>query len=196
MNLELDKYGQSLDNLIFEMRGHKVMLDSDLAELYGVTTKRLNEQMKRNQGRFPEDFVFQLSSEEFQNLRSQFATSKILNRRYKPYVFTEHGAVMLASVLNSGLAMKVSVEVVRAFVRFRGFLNGNQQIVEKLNYLEFKISEHDQQLKDVFNILKELLTPPAIPKRPVGFQVDSSEMTLIRKGGQIKPRTRQYSKGV
>lgn len=116
--------------------------------------------------------MFQLTIEEFDDLRTQFATSKLNKRRYSPYVFTEHGAVMLASVLNSEVAMKVSVEVVRAFVKFKAILDANKQIVDKLNCLEFKVSEHDQHLKDVFNIFKELLAPPGPPKKPIGFQLD------------------------
>lgn len=172
----LKQYNEKLETLIFEIRGHKVMLDLDLAELYGVQTKRLNEQIKRNQGRFPDDFMFQLSSDEFEEVRSQFATSKPLlqNRRYLPYVFTEHGAVMLASVLNSEIAMKVSVEVVRAFVRFKALADANKGLMEKLNYIEFKVAEHDQSLKDVFDVLRELISPPEKPKKPIGFQVDKS----------------------
>jgi hypothetical protein len=171
---DLEQYNKKLETLIFEVRDHKVMLDSDLAELYGVQTKRLNEQIKRNQGRFPEDFMFQLSSDEFEAVRSKFATSKpsLANRRYSPYVFTEHGAVMLASILNSEIAMKVSVEIVRAFVRFRVLIDANKEIMDKLNYIEFKLAEHDQSLKDVFEVLRELIKPPELPKPKIGFRVE------------------------
>ncbi|HET6992393.1 MAG TPA: ORF6N domain-containing protein, partial [Bacteroidia bacterium] len=121
------------DSMIYLIRGHKVMIDEDLARIYGVTTKRLNEQVKRNLDRFPKDFMFQLTEKEIISLRSQFATSNEGKggRRYAPYVFTEHGAVMLASVLNSPVAIKASIQVVKAFVRLREMLIANKELAEK-----------------------------------------------------------------
>ena len=145
------------------------MFDSDLAELYGVTVIRLNEQVKRNRDRFPGDFMFQLTNEEFQSLRSQFAISKLGRggRRYLPYAFTEHGAVMLASVLNSPAAVAASLQVVRAFVRLRGILVEHKELARKIDALELK---YDSQFKVVFETIRQMLEPPPpSKKRPIGF---------------------------
>src|SRR5687768_858084 len=152
-----------VENQIFTVRGQRVMLDVDLAILYGVTTKRLNEQVKRNQNRFPQDFMFQLTLEEGQSLkasRSQIATLKrCQNIKYAPYVFTEHGAVMLASVLNSRIAVEASIRVVRAFVRLRTILSAHKELAEQLNVLERKYEKHDENFKTVFAALRQLLAP-------------------------------------
>ena len=145
------------------------MLDSDLAELYGVETKRLNEQVRRNPNRFPPDFMFQLTAGEWESLRSQFATLKRgAHRKYLPYVFTEHGALMLANVLNSERAAQTSVQVVRAFVRLRQMLTSNAELARKLAALENK---YDAQFKVVFDAIRQLMSPPARPKREIGFHV-------------------------
>jgi hypothetical protein len=135
---------ERIESRILLIRGHKVMLDSDLAELYGVTTKRLNEQVKRNRQRFPADFMFQLTSDEATNLRSRIATSKQGRggRRYRPYAFTEHGAIMAASVLNSYRAIEVSIYVVRAFVKLREMLRTHKELARKLAELEKRIGFH------------------------------------------------------
>lgn len=143
-----------IQNLIYLIRGKKVMLDSDLALLYGVKTKRLNEQMKRNIGRFPDDFMFQLNEKEWKNLRSQIATANYEKRRNLPYVFTEHGAVMLASVLNSAQAIITSVAVVRAFVSMQEILSDHKQLVLKLEKMENK---YDGQFQEVFIALKGMM---------------------------------------
>src|SRR2546430_5754893 len=129
-----------IERRIYFIRTHKVMLDSDLAELYGVTTKRLNEQVKRNIDRFPADFMFQLNQEESDRLRSQFATSKHGRggRRYQPYVFTEHGALKLASVLNNEMAIQANIQIVRAFVRLREMLATHHEIARKIAEMEKK----------------------------------------------------------
>jgi hypothetical protein len=158
---------ERIERSILLIRGHKVMLDSDLAELYGVSTKRLNQQVKRNSDRFPEDFMFQLSAEEFANLRSQFATASWGGRRTPPYAFTEHGAVMLASVLNSPVAVRASIEVVRAFVRLRQMLASHEDLARKLAVLEKK---YDAQFKVVFDAIRQLMTPPTPQQRRIGFQ--------------------------
>jgi hypothetical protein len=160
------------EKAIYLIRGQRVMLDSDLAEIYTVTTKRLNEQLKRNRSRFPEDFAFQLTAEEFTNLKSQFATSSLHGGKRKlPWVFTEHGAIMLASVLNSHIAVQASVRVVRAFVRLREIIATNAQLATKLEELERRLDSHDEAIVDLFAALKRLLEPEAKPKRQIGFHV-------------------------
>lgn len=161
---------ERIEQRIFVIRGQRVMLDSDLAELYGVTTKRLNEQVKRNPGRFPEDFAFQLTPEEAEILRSQFATSKGRGgRRYSPYAFTEHGAIMLASVLNSERAIEASVFVVRAFVKLRSLLATHKEIAQKLTELERKLAGHDEDIKTLFVALRQLMALPDPKIKRIGF---------------------------
>ncbi len=162
-----------IDPRIFNIRGQHVMLDSDLAAIYEVTTKRLNEQLRRNRDRFPEDFAFRLTAQELMNLRSQIATSKGRGgRRYLPWVFTEHGALMLASVLNSEVAVRASVRVVRAFVRLRQMIAANAQLAGKLEELERRLDSHDEAIVDLFAALKRLLEPiEPQKKREIGFHV-------------------------
>jgi len=158
---------------ILLVRGEKVILDSDLAALYGVSTKRLNEQVRRNIDRFPDDFVFQVNRNELENLKSQFATSSsgYGGRRYAPYAFTEHGAIMAATVLNSPRAVQVSVYVVRAFVQLRRVLAQNKQLAAKLADLERKVGDHDQKIVAIIQAIRELMAPPPRPPRkPSGFQ--------------------------
>jgi hypothetical protein len=148
-----------------------MMLDSDLAELYGVTAKRLNEQVKRNRERFPADFMFQLTSEETKNLRSQIATSKQRRggRRYRPYGFTEHGAIMAASVLNSPRAIEVSVYVVRAFVKLREMLRTHKELARKLAELEKRMEGHGEEITALFEAIHQLMEPPEKPSKRIGF---------------------------
>ena len=166
-------------------RGQRVIVDADLAALYGVETKRFNEAVKRNLGKFPADFMFTLTAEEFGALRSHFATSNDRSpgrggRRYLPRVFTEHGALMAAAILNSPRAVEVSVYVVRAFVRLRELAATHGELAKRLDELEQKTEtlamDHDDfsrdtriQLKQVFDALRALMTPPDPPKRPIGF---------------------------
>lgn len=169
---------ERIENRILLIRGEKVILDADLAALYGVSTKRLNEQVRRNRERFPDDFMFQLTAAELSalkdqiggsNLRSQVATSRSHGgRRYLPYVFTEHGAIMAANVLNSERAVRASVEVVRAFVRLRQLLASNAELARKLEELEKK---YDRQFKVVFDAIRELMTPPSPTRKEIGFRV-------------------------
>lgn len=177
---------------IHQVRGLRVMLDSDLAALYEVPTKRFNEAVKRNAGRFPADFMFQLTQLEWEGLRSQIATSNAATgttgsssesvrggRRYLPFVFTEHGALMAATVLSSERAVEVSVYVVRAFVQLRGLLAANEQLARELKALEKRLSQqldtHDQAITGILNTLRALMQPPEPPhdappvKRPIGF---------------------------
>lgn len=169
---------------IVTVRSQRVIVDADLAALYGVETKRFNEAVKRNAAKFPADFMLTLTTEEFSALRSQFATSNDSpgrgGRRYAPRVFTEHGALMAATILNSPRAVEVSVYVVRAFVRLRELAASNGDLAKRLDELEQKTEalaiNHDTfsrntraQLKQVFDALRELMTPPEPPKRPIGF---------------------------
>ena len=147
------------------------MLDFDLAVLYGVQTKALNKAVKRNINRFPDDFMFELSEEEFEDLRFQSGTSRWGGRRYRPYAFTEHGVAMLSSVLRSERAVKVNIEIMRAFVRLRSILASHQELARKLSALE---SKYDAQFKVVFDAIRELMAPAAQPaRRPIGFGAGS-----------------------
>jgi hypothetical protein len=181
----------NVEGAIHLIRGQRVMLDSDLAAIYGVTTKRLNEQLRRNRSRFPSDFAFQLIAEEFTKLRSQIATSSFHGgRRYRPWVFTEHGALMLASVLNSDIAVQASVRVVRAFVRLREMVAANAQLAVKLEELERRFDSHDDAIANLFATLKQLLEPPEAPKRrEIGFHVrEEAARYRVRKAPRIKNR--------
>src|SRR6266480_1754645 len=163
----------NLESAIHFIRGQRVMLDSDLAAIYGTSTMRLNEQFKRNRTRFPDGFAFVLTREEFTNLISQNAISRSHGgRRTLPIAFTEHGAIMLASVLNSDVAVQASVRVVRAFVKLREMVAANAQLAAKLEELERRLDSHDEAIVDLFAALKRLVEPPAPPKRrEIGFHV-------------------------
>lgn len=156
---------------ILILRGQRVLLDSELAVLYGVTTKHFNQQVKRNQDRFPADFMFRLSAEELDDLRSHSATSSTGHggRRYAPHVFTEHGAIMAAMILNSSRAVEMSVYVVRAFVQLRELLASDKEVAEKLAELERKLATHDQAIAGIINTIRQLMNPPEPGRRPIGF---------------------------
>lgn len=159
---------ERITRAIFLLRGHKVMLDSDLAALYGVETKVLNQAVRRNLGRFPPDFMFQLTAEEMHVLRSQFVTSSAWGgRRTRPYAFTEQGVAMLSSVLRSPSAILVNIEIMRAFVQLRQLLATNAELATKLEALE---KRYDAQFKVVFQAIRELMNPPAPRKKPIGFK--------------------------
>ena len=162
---------ERIERLIYVVRGQKVILAKDLAALYGVVTWRLNEQVKRNRSRFPEDFVFQLTREEDHALTSQFARSKSGRggRRTLSYVFTEHGAIMAAMVLNSARAVEMSTQVVRAFVRLREMLTTNRRLAQKLLELERKLEGHDQAIHNLFETIRQLLNVPESNPRRIGF---------------------------
>ena len=172
---------QSPDQCITRIRGHAVILDSDLAALYGVPVKRLNEQVRRNKERFPEHFMFQLTDAEWQSLRSQiatastgrirsqFATASKRNIRYRPYAFTEHGAIMAATILNSPQAIQMSIAVVTAFVNLRRMALSVEALARKVNALEGK---YDKQFKIVFDAIRQLMAPPEHLRRPIGFSAD------------------------
>jgi hypothetical protein len=186
---------ERLEPLIFSIRGQRVLLDADLARLYGVTTKRFNEALKRNRQRFPADFAFQLTTAEFNLMRSQiatgsqqqpdlpeeksnwsqFATSSSRHRgtTYRPWAFTEHGALMAANILRSERAVQMSVFVVRAFVRLREHVTANTAVLKRLAEIDRTLLRHDATLRDVYQKLLPLLQPPADPpKRRIGFHTD------------------------
>ncbi len=144
-------------NKIYFVREEKVMIDSDLAELYGVETKRLNEQVKRNVSRFPADFMFELTEAEFKNLKSQFATSSWGGRRTPPYAFTEHGVLMLSSVLNSDKAIKVNIQIMRIFTKVRRLLTDNLSVKLEIEEIKKRLQNQDKNIELVFNYLDELI---------------------------------------
>jgi phage regulator Rha-like protein len=164
---------ERVENAILLIRGEKVILDSDLALLYGVETRALIQAIKRNPKRLPSDFMFQLNSKEFDVLRSQFVISKGRGgRRYLPYAFTEHGAIMAANVLNSDRAVQASVQVVRAFVKLRQMLASNADLARKLDALEKK---YDRQFKIVFDAIRQLMTPPPANAKSIGFRASAGK---------------------
>lgn len=160
---------------VLVLRGQRVLLDHDLAVLYGVETRRLNEQVRRNRERFPADFIFELTAAEFANLKSQFATSSWGGRRKRPLAFTEHGAIMAATVLNSPRAVEMTIYVVRAFLQLRDLLASNHQLAEKFAQLERKVSSHDQAIVGILKAIRELMHPPVPKQRPIGFTADLDE---------------------
>ena len=160
---------QALGGRIVEIRGQRVLLDSDLADLYEVDTKRLNEQVKRNADRFPADFMLQLTPAEFADLKSQFATSSWGGKRKLPNAFTEHGAIMAASVLSSKRAVEMSVYVVRAFVQLRELLSSQKVLAEQLAKLERRVGHHDNSLAEIIDALRSLMERPTPEKRGIGF---------------------------
>ena len=161
-----------IENKIYLIRGHKVMIDKDLAVLYGVRTKNLNKAIRRNINRFPEDFMFQLTADEFESLRFQFGTSKQGRggRRYAPYVFTEHGVAMLSSVLNSERAISINIAIMRTFAKLRHMLATHKDLAEKLDKLENKTKKHDDDILVIFEAIRQLMEPPPVPPKPrIGF---------------------------
>ena len=166
----------SIARSILILRGQKVLLDAELAALYGVTTRRLNEQARRNRNRFPADFLLELTAEEYANLKSHFATSSWGGRRKLPFAFTEHGAIQVATILNSPRAVDMSVYVVRAFVKLRGLLISNKDLARKLADLERSLVTLDlntqQQFKEVYDAIRELMDAPKPRRRPIGFTAD------------------------
>lgn len=195
-----------IESFIFEIRGQKVILDNDLAKLYGVSTKRLNEQVKRNADRFPEDFVFRVSALEHDDLRSQIATSNGRNhreetaegkkrggRRYLPNAFTEHGAIMAANVLNSPRAIQMSVFVVRAFVRMRSLMSDTRELEHRLSALEKELKErldvHEVAIVGILQRVMDLFDPPKLSEpssKPIGFEVKEHQGSYgeVAKGGR------------
>ena len=172
MNSSALVLAKKVGSKILVLRDQKVILDTDLAELYGVSVKRLNEQIKRNPKRFPPDFSFTITRAEYDNLRSQNATSNSAHggRRYLPHAFTEHGAIMAASVLNSNRAVEMSIFVVRAFVQMRQAIARNQHIVSKLGELEARLDTHDGEIQELMEAIRELIAPLPANNRRIGFE--------------------------
>jgi hypothetical protein len=158
---------QQIESKIVLFRGKRVMMDKDLAILYGVETKALNRAVKRNIDRFPEDFMFQLRKDEFDNLRYHFGASSWGGQRHLPYAFTENGVAMLSSVLNSKRAIQVNIQIMRTFNRFRETLFSHKELQRKIDEMENK---YDQQFRIVFDAIRELMTPPTKPRRKIGFE--------------------------
>ena len=182
---------KKVDSKIFLLRGQRVILGTDLAELYGVEARHLNQQVKRNAKRFPFAFCFQLSAHEFKTLRSQNVISSEGHggTRYRPHVFTEHGAIMAATVLNSERAIEMSVFVVLAFVRMRRSIVENRHILTKLAELERRLESHDGDIQDLMNAIRELMAPSEPSRSYIGFEVPSE---LSDKN--VKSRTLQFRK--
>lgn len=174
VNADVQISAEGIQRLIREVRGQRVILDDTLAALYGVSTKRLNEQVSRNEDRFPDDFMFGLTKEEWDALKSQFATAKPGRggRRSPPRAFTEHGTVMAANVLNSPTAVRASIQVVRAFVLLRGMLASNNELAKRLDALERK---YDAQFKAIFDAVRQLMAPPEKERKPIGFRPTESK---------------------
>jgi len=182
---------RKVDSKIFVLRGQRVILDSDLSELYGVEPRHLNQQVKRNAKRFPSAFCFQLSAHEFKILRSQNVISSEGHggTRYRPHVFTEHGAIMAATVLNSERAIEMSVFVVLAFVRMRRAIVENRHILTKLSELERHLEGHDDDIQDLMEAIRELMSPSEPSRSQIGFELPSDG-----NGKAIKDRTLQFRK--
>jgi len=159
-------------NKIYELRGLKVMLDSDLAALYGVETNLFNEQVSRNQDRFPKDFMFQLTDEEWSNLKSQIATSSWGGRRKLPFVFSEHGILMLSSVLNSKQAIQVNIQIVRIFTRIRKFIVDSGELKLEIEAIKKKVSNQDKNIEMVFTYLDKLIDKKTGPRKRIGYMPD------------------------
>lgn len=158
---------------IYYIRGLKVMLDKDLAEMYGVDTRNLNKAVKRNLQRFPEDFMFQLSKEEFENLMFQIGTSSSTwgGTRKLPYAFTEQGVAMLSSVLRSEIAIQVNIQIIRVYTRMRQLLLDNKELWQKIESIERNLLKKDEEIQGIFKILKQLLVKPEKPREPIGFKI-------------------------
>jgi len=175
------------------IRGQRVVLDADLAAFYGETTKRFNQQIDRNRERFAEDFMFQLDDDEFANLRLQIATSSLKSarggRRYAPFAFTEHGAIMASMVLNSPRATALGVHVVRAFVALRGMITNNRELAAKVHTLERKVSAHERHIAELVNSMAGLLAAPApVSKRPIGFITPDDKMARRMTSGRRRQK--------
>ncbi len=162
---------ESLKSKIYSIRGYRVMVDRDLAELYNIPTKRLKEQVRRNLNRFPKDFMFELTKEEFQNWRSQIATSNSekMGLRLAPFVFTEHGVLMLSSVLKSEQALKVNIQIMRTFIKMREMIFEHKDLLLKIQQIENQISEQGDEIKIIFSQLKRLAYKSIPPRKKIGF---------------------------
>ncbi|MBC8460468.1 MAG: ORF6N domain-containing protein [Deltaproteobacteria bacterium] len=173
---------ERIERTILVIRNQKVILDADLAKLYGVTTKRLNQQVKRNRDRFPEDFMFQLTSKEkIEVVANCDHLSRLKFSPASPYAFTEHGAIMAASVLNTSHAIEVSIFVVRAFVKFREMLTTHKELTRNLAELESRLQDHDEQIQTILEAIRQLMSPPERPRKKIGFEVKERKAIYSRK---------------
>jgi phage regulator Rha-like protein len=174
---QLQVTDEAIATKIYLIRDQKVMLDRDLAELYGVETRHLKQAVRRNLDRFPEDFMFEMSKEEFENWRSHFVTSNSDRQglRYAPFCFTEQGVTMLSCILNSTRAIAVNLQVIRIFTKMREMLLTHKDILLQLEKIENKLSGHDEQVARIFLYLKQLLNPPAAPRPRIGFRRNNEE---------------------
>jgi hypothetical protein len=173
-----------IEKRIFFIRGHKVMLDTDLAELYGVETFNLNKAVKRNTDRFPSDFMSQVTMDEMESLKFQFGISKTSGcggRRCLSYVFTEQGVAMLSGILNSQRAVHVNIAIMRTFVKLRELLVTHKDLAHKLEELERKIERHDEEISSIFQAIRNLMTPPTTPKRKIGFHLKEKQARYGKK---------------
>lgn len=161
---------QKILNRIYAIRGQKVMLDEDLAEMYGVETRRLNEQLKRNIKRFPKDFMFTLTAKEYENLKSQNATSSWGGRRKLPNAFTEQGVAMLSSILNSDVAIEVNIRIIRVFTKLREYALTHKEILLQLSKLEKEVKGNSKDIENIFTVLKELIEKQSTPRNKIGFK--------------------------
>jgi phage regulator Rha-like protein len=163
-------------NKIYLLRGQRVMIDKDIAELYGVETRRLKEQVRRNHERFPSHFMFELTEQENESIRSQNATLRHgEHSKYLPYAFTEHGVLMLSNVLKSGRAIEMSIKIIDVFVKLREMLLTHKDILLKLELLEKQVVQNNEEIQLIFNALKQLLNPPQEPRTAVGFKTRSNK---------------------
>jgi phage regulator Rha-like protein len=173
---------EHIEKSIYLIRGQKVMLDRDLAELYGVETRVLKQAVRRNKKRFPDDFMFELTKEENQSLRSQ---NVILKRgkhsKYLPFAFTEQGVAMLSTVLNSERAIEVNIEIMRVFVRLREMLGAHRELAAKMKELETRIQNHDEQIQAIFEAIRQLMNPPGQPRKPIGFEAQDPKARYSKK---------------
>ncbi|MBL7195996.1 MAG: ORF6N domain-containing protein [Desulfobacterales bacterium] len=178
---------ESIVNKIVFLRGEKVLLDHDLAELYGVETKVLKQAVRRNIKRFPDDFMFELTKEENQSLRSQNVTLKRgQHSKYLPFAFTEQGVAMLSSVLNSEHAIEVNISIMRAFVQLRKMIASNNKLARKLAELEQHLESHDEQIQAIFEAIRQLMTPPVKPRKKIGFMAKEKKAAYGRRGVKRK----------
>ncbi|MBU2054531.1 MAG: ORF6N domain-containing protein [Proteobacteria bacterium] len=189
---------QQIESLILIKRGQRVMLDADLAALYGVPTKRFNEQVKRNIDRFPEDFMFQLTQQEKAEVVANCDhLGRLKFSPVLPYAFTEHGAIMAANVLKSERAVKVSIQVVRAFVKLREMLATHKEMAGKLTELEKRLDSHDQDIRNLVVAIRQLMTPPSKPRRQIGFKEDAhgrSDQGRTGRSGEAETSRRTQQK--
>ena len=170
---------------IYILRGQKVLLDSDLAALYGVSTKALNQAVKRNRERFPPDFIFHLRIEETRSLRSQFVTLKRGEHlKYRPYAFTEQGVAMLSSVLNSERAVKVNIAIMRAFVKLRETLETNRELARKFEEIERRVGKHDEEIAAILEAIRQLMAPSKQSRREIGFHVREKAARYRTRNGR------------